>query len=67
MQAGKFFRITNQDGEAVDSLISGKPATLTLSFEVQAAFTSALSLSLGISSANRHRIAHLCMKTFGKE
>ena len=61
------FRITNQDGEAVDSLISGKPATLTLSFEVQAAFTSALSLSLGISTANRHRIAHLCMKTFGRK
>ena len=60
------FRITNQDGEAVDSLISGKPAKLTLSFEVQAPFTSALSLSLGISTANRHRIAHLCMKTFGK-
>ena len=60
------FKITNQDGKEVDSLICGKPATLTLSFEVERPFTSALCLSLGISTANRHRIAHLCMKTFGK-
>ncbi|MEK9772067.1 MAG: ABC transporter ATP-binding protein [Opitutae bacterium] len=60
------FRITNQDGEQVDSLICGKPATLALLFEVHTPCTSALCLSLGISTANRHRIAHLCMKTFGK-
>ena len=59
------YRITNQDGKQVDFLICGKPATL-LSFEVQTPCTSALCLSLGISTANRHRIAHLCMKTFGK-
>ena len=62
--AGIEFR--NEENNIVDFLVCGRAASIKLSFEVCEEFTSPISLSLGISSSAHIRVAHLCMKTFGK-
>ena len=56
----------NDQNKVVDSLISGKSATIKLFFDIYEEITAPMSLSLGISNSTHVRIAHLCMKTFGK-
>ena len=61
------FKILDETDQVCDSLFCGKPATILMTFEVYNKLIDPLSLSLGISTSNQTRIAHLCMKTFGKK
>ena len=61
------FEILDETDQVCDSLFCGKPATIRMTFEVYHKLIDPLSLSLGISTPNQTRIAHLCMKTFGKK
>jgi lipopolysaccharide transport system ATP-binding protein len=59
------FEILNETDQVCDSLFCGKSATIRMTFEVYNKLIDPMSLSLGISTPNQTRIAHLCMKTFG--
>ena len=61
------FEILDGTDQICDSLFCGKPATIRMTFEIYRKLIDPLSLSLGISTLNQTRIAHLCMKTFGKK
>ena len=61
------FEILDETDQICDSLFCGKSATIRMTFEVYNKLIDPLSLSLGISTPNQFRIAHLCMKTFGKK
>ena len=61
------FEILDETDQICDSLVCGKPATIRMTFEIYHKLIDPLSLSLGISTPNQTRIAHLCMKTFGKK
>ena len=60
------FEIRNAANQKIDSLISGQTAYIILNFEVFRDQKNRMCLSLGISTTNQIRIAHLCMKTFGR-
>jgi lipopolysaccharide transport system ATP-binding protein len=60
------FELRNGSHQKIDSLISGETAYIILNFEVVRKQTNKMCLSLGISTTNQNRIAHLCMKTFGQ-
>ena len=60
------FELRNGSHQKIDSLISGQTAYITLKFEVVSEQKNNMCLSLGISTTNQNRIAHLCMKTFGQ-
>jgi lipopolysaccharide transport system ATP-binding protein len=60
------FEIRNAANQKIDSLISGQTAYIILNFEVVRDQKNRMCLSLGISTTNQIRIAHLCMKTFGR-
>jgi lipopolysaccharide transport system ATP-binding protein len=60
------FELRNGSHEKIDSLISGQTAFIILNFEVVREQKNKMCLSLGISTTNQNRIAHLCMKTFGQ-
>jgi lipopolysaccharide transport system ATP-binding protein len=59
------FEIQDECNKPSNSLISGKKSTIKLTFRRCESQTQPMSLSLGISSENQVRLAHLCMKTFG--
>jgi len=61
------FEILDETNQTSDSLFCGKPATILMTFEIYHKLIEPMSLSLGISTINQTRIAHLCMKTFGKK
>ena len=58
--------LRNENNKVVDSLVSGKPAAINLRFKICQKLNLPMSLSLGVSTSANLRIAHLCMKTFGK-
>ena len=60
------FELKDEHNKVVDFLVSGKPAAINLRFQICQKIDLPMSLSLGVSSSNHIRIAHLCMKTFGK-
>lgn len=60
------FELKDEHNKVVDFLVSGKPAAINLRFQICQKLDLPMSLSLGVSSSNHIRIAHLCMKTFGK-
>ena len=60
------FELRNGFHQKIDSLISGQTAYIILKFEVVSEQKNNMCLSLGISTTNQNRIAHLCMKTFGQ-
>ena len=60
------FELRNDSHQKIDVLISGKSAYIILKFEVVREQKNRMCLSLGISTKNQLRIAHLCMKTFGQ-
>ena len=60
------FEIRDTSLQKIDSLISGQTAYINLTFEVIHEQKNRMCLSLGISTKNQIRIAHLCMKTFGQ-
>ena len=60
------FELRNGSHQKIDALISGETAYLILNFEVVREQKNRMCLSLGISTTNQNRIAHLCMKTFGQ-
>ena len=60
------FELRNESHQKIDALISGEVAYIILNFEVVREQKNRLCLSLGISTPNQNRIAHLCMKTFGQ-
>jgi lipopolysaccharide transport system ATP-binding protein len=60
------FELRNDSHQKIDVLISGESAYIILKFEVVREQKNRMCLSLGISTKNQLRIAHLCMKTFGQ-
>ena len=60
------FEFRNASHQKIDSLICGQTAYIILNFEVICEQKNRMCLSLGISTNNQNRIAHLCMKTFGQ-
>ena len=58
--------LRNESHQKIDALISGESAYIILNFEVVREQKNRMCLSLGISTPNQNRIAHLCMKTFGQ-
>ena len=60
------FELRNESHHKIDALISGESAYIILNFEVVREQKNRMCLSLGISTPNQNRIAHLCMKTFGQ-
>jgi lipopolysaccharide transport system ATP-binding protein len=60
------FELRNESHQKIDALISGESAYIILNFEVVREQKNRMCLSLGISTPNQNRIAHLCMKTFGQ-
>ena len=59
------FELRNESHNKIDALISGESAYIILNFEVPIREQkNRMCLSLGISTPNQNRIAHLCMKTF---
>jgi hypothetical protein len=59
------FEIQDEENRPSNFLISGKKSTIKLTFQRNETQSHPMSLSLGISSENQVRLAHLCMKTFG--
>jgi lipopolysaccharide transport system ATP-binding protein len=59
------FKIQDEQNKTTTSLISGKKSTIKLTFKRYKTQSQPMSLSLGISTDNQVRLAHLCMKTFG--
>ena len=60
------FELRNGFQQKIDSLTSGQIAYIILNFEVFSKQKNNMCISLGISTTNQNRIAHLCMKTFGQ-
>ena len=60
------FELRNESHQKIDALISGKTGYIILKFEVIREQKNKMCMSLGISTINQNRIAHLCMKTFGQ-
>ena len=59
------FEIQDEENKPSNFLISGKKSTIKLTFQRNEPENQPMSLSLGISTENQIRLAHLCMKTFG--
>ena len=59
------FEIQDERNQTTNSVISGKKSTIKLTFQRCQSQKQPMSLSLGISTDNQVRLAHLCMKTFG--
>ena len=59
------FEIQDERNQTTNSVISGKKFNIKLTFQRCQSQKQPMSLSLGISTDNQVRLAHLCMKTFG--
>ena len=59
------FEIQDERNKTTNSIISGKKSTIKLTFQRYEPQNQPMSLSIGISTENQVRLAHLCMKTFG--
>jgi lipopolysaccharide transport system ATP-binding protein len=59
------FKIQDEQNKTTNFLISGKKSTIKFTFKRYETQNQPMSLSLGISTDNQVRLAHLCMKTFG--